>query len=570
MHRVFKKLIPFFVAIVLILVIGTITFGKIYMEKYSYSTEIADLDEYFQIAGGQKAIVLQDEMIEEKAIVYEENCYFSLEMVHTYFNDTFYADFKENLLLYTTPTEIISVTFGEKEMDVNGAISVLEYVPAVIQDGIVYISADYVKAYTNMSIEVYEKHIQIYNQWGSREMAEVKKDTAIRIKGGIKSPIIRQLVKGEMVEILETMETWSKVKTGDAYVGYVENKLLTNYNTQEEIPVSDYVEPEYTSLTKDEKISIGWHAIGGITGNDTLESVAATAKGMDVIAPTWFSLTDSLGNIQSFGTTNYVSRAHDLGLEVWGVIDDFNYSNTNDVEINVYNVLSSTTTRGNLINNIIEEAQALAIDGINVDFEKVTVDGGEHFAQFIRELSIQCRLKGLVLSVDNYVPFGYNTYYRRDVQGKVADYVIIMGYDEHYHGSGDPGSVASIGYVSDGIDKTLEEVPNNKIINALPLYSILWKTEGANITDEYITLLNTENFLSRISEHVVWDEETAQDYAEWTEGAVTYQYWAENEKSIGVKLNVMTTKNIGGVAVWRLGYETSAIWDLITAYTNSN
>ena len=80
----------------------------------------------------------------------------------------------------------------------------------------------------------------------------------------------------------------------------------------------------------------------------------------------------------------------------------------------------------------------------HVDFEQVPGDAGEDYIEFLRELSNPCRANGLVLSVDNYVPRGYNSHYHWKEQGIVADYVIIMGYDEHYGGSQEVGSVASI------------------------------------------------------------------------------------------------------------------------------
>ena len=149
--------------------------------------------------------------------------------------------------------------------------------------------------------------------------------------------------------------------------------------------------------------------------------------------------------------------------------------------------------------------------------------------------------------------------------------MIIMGYDEHWHGSGDPGSVASIEYVSNGLARTLEEeqVPAEKVVNALPFYTILWKTEGAEVTDQYITLNNVEDYLQRMNIQPEWDETVCQNYAEWQSGSATYQIWVEDEESIAVKLNVMNAKNIGGVAVWRLGYGTSEAWDLIAAFANS-
>lgn len=559
-----KKLIPVIIALILILIIGAATAGTIVFDKYSYSKEKADLQEYFGVSGDKLAIVLQDEVISEKARLIDGTCYFDLNTVHKYFNDWFYADVNEMLLLYVLPETVDTVNMGTAATAEDGSKNL-----AFVENGKIYVAVEHVQKFTNFSVDMYEGRVQVYTQWGDKRVVTVEKDTEVRLKGGIKSPILKEVAEGEELEVLEKMENWSKVKTQDAIIGYVENKRISEESIEKETPVTSYTEPEYTTHQMEGKVCLGWHSIGGVGGNSTLESTVVNAKSMNVIAPTWFSLCDNEGNYESFGTADYVQRAHNMGLEVWGVLDDFNYNNVHDAGISVLEVLSSTTKRTHLINNIVQEAVALGLDGINLDFERVTQDCGEHFAQFVKELSVQCRLNSLTFSIDSYVPFNFNEYLRRDVQGKVADYVIIMGYDEHWHGSGDPGSVASLNYVSNGIDKTLESVPKEKVINALPFYSILWKTEGAKVTDEYLTMNNTQDFLDRIGREGVWDEETQQLYVEWTSGNTKYQLWAETEESIMVKLNVMRAKEIAGVAVWRLGYGTPSVWEMISAYVNS-
>lgn len=562
-----KRILPVIIAILLILVIAGGALGKVLLDKYSYSKEEADWNEFYQVSESDRsAIILQDEMVEEQALIRDDVCYFDLATVHKYMNEVFYADMTEKLLLYANPTEVIRTTFGETSYTTTEGTQDAGYVISFVEGDTVYVAADYVKLFTNYSYDCYDRHVQVYTEWGTRQVAQLKKDTAVRLRGGVKSPILTQAAKGDTLEILEQMETWSKVKTADSVIGYVENKRLGDITEETETPVTDYQEPEYTALTSDSKICLGWHSIGGVGGNDTLYSMVSGTKGMNVIAPTWFSLTDENGSIRNFGTANYVTAAHNMGLQVWGVVDNFNYANETGTAISTLNMLSSTTSRQNFVRNVTDAAVSLGLDGINVDFEQLSSDCGPHYVEFIRELSIQCRNRGLVLSIANYVPFNFNDYYRLDIQGQVADYVIIMGYDEHWHGSKDPGSVASISYVSGGLDRTLQEVPANKVVNALPFYTILWKTEGTDVTDEYITMNNEADFMNRAGVTAEWDEETCQNYAEWTSGNATYQIWLEDAESIAVKLNMMATKNIGGVAVWRLGYGTQAAWELINAY----
>lgn len=564
-----KKFFPVLIALVLIILIAGIAVGSFLVEKYSYSKEKADLNEYFQVSGDRMAIVLQDDMLEEKAVLKNGICYFDLATIHQYLNEIFYVDRVENLLLYTTATEIIQSDLGGSTYNDASGNQDAGYVISFVENDTVYIAAEFVKRYTNFSYDIYDMHIQIYNEWGTRQVAEIKKNTQIRLKGGIKSPILSEVKAGDTVELLERMETWSRVKSQDSIIGYVENKFLINENTVSETPVTDYTAPDYTSIAMDGKVSLGWHSIGGTGGNATLDSMIAGTKGMNVIAPTWFSMNDNEGGFRSFASSDYVARAHSLGLKVWGVLDNFNYKNETGTDVDSFAVLSSTARRQRLAQGIADAAVSLGLDGINIDFEQLGADCGEHFVQFLRELSILCRNNNLVLSIDNYVPFNFNEYYRLDIQGQIADYVIIMGYDEHWHGSGNPGSVASINYVSNGISKTVEKVPAKKVINALPFYTIVWTTEGTTVTDEYLTIARTPEFLSSLGMQPVWDEETCQNYLEWTEGNKLRNVWLEDAESIRVKLNVMNTNNIGGVAVWRLGYGNQAVWELINAYVNS-
>ena len=562
-----KKLIPVLIAIVLIIVIGGVSVGAALFERYSYSKERADLSAYFQMNGeSDVAIILQDELIEERARLFDNAYYLDLTTVHKYFNDRFYEDKGEGLLLYTLPDDIVRTVIGSSEVSGKSGTEELPYVPARYEGDVLYLAIDFVKNYANFSYEGFGEpnRLQIYTQWNERAVAEINKDPAVRVLGGVKSEILKDMTAGDKVIILEEMESWSKVKTGDSIIGYVENKRLENAAAESPIPVTDYVEPEYTSITRDHKINLGWHVIGGPAGNDTLSEAVANTKGLNVISPTWFKLNDSEGGFVSFASQDYVDKAHGMGLEVWALVENIEYADS----IDMYALLSSTTKRARLIDSLVSTALDYNIDGINVDFEQISTDCGEHYIEFIRELSIPCRANGIVLSVDNYVPTGYTDHYDRGEQGVVADYVIIMGYDEHYSGSDQAGSVASINFVEEGIERTVEQVPAHKVINAVPFYTRIWETKGAELGSQAVGMAAAEEYVSAHNIALEWDEETCQNYGEYTEGGSLFQVWLEDERSIEVKLNIMEKYQIGGVAGWRLGFEKPEIWDVIGVYLN--
>lgn len=307
----------------------------------------------------------------------------------------------------------------------------------------------------------------------------------------------------------------------------------------------------------------------------------ADMKGVNVISPTWIKLADNEGNIESIASSDYVNLAHRCNMEVWALVDNFKE------EVKSKEIFSYTSKRENLINQLIAEVLKYNIDGINIDFEGLSPEVGEDYIQFIRELSIKCRINGIVLSIDNYnyVEEAGTGYYDRAAQGEVADYIINMGYDEHTGDTGKSGSVASIDYVRRGIENTLQEVPAEKVINAIPFYSRLWqetpKTQeelaAEDASEEYIPYKLSSEFMgmdtmesrcNAAGAEKVWDETTCQYYFEYVQDGITYKAWMEEERSIEEKLKLMKEYNLAGVAAWKLGFERDSIWDTIIKYTN--
>ena len=563
-----KKIIPAIVAIALILLVLAGSFGMKLLDRFSYSNEKQNLEEYYGLSEGDQgsvAIVLQNEKIDTQAKLIDGRCYMEIEDVQALLNERFYYDKNESLLIYTTPTQKIVSGVGTNAYSVDGGDNTTDYTISVAEGDSLYIALDYIKQYTNFSYELFTEpnRMQLRTQWGSRESASIKKTTNLRVKGGVKSPILREVAEAETVTILEEMETWTKVKTSDAMIGYVENKFLIERMTEEEIAVTDYEVPEYTSIHRDYKINLGWHAVYTESGNDTFDSVVNGTGTMNVISPTWFFLDGDEGDIKAIPSHSYVEKAHSRNMEVWALLEDIT------LESNTYEVLSYTSRRENLIRNLMNYVLEYNIDGINIDLEGINYESGEHFTQFLRELSIECRLNGIVLSVDNYVPRESNTFYNRKEQGIVADYVIIMGYDEHWGGGGVAGSVASIDYVRDGIEKTLEEVSAEKVVNAIPFYTRVWKTNNGEVTSEALGMEKAEEFIAKYDVPTVWDEETCQNYGEIEMGSTLYQVWLEDAQSIETKLTVMKSYDLGGVAAWKLGLEDKSIWDVIDAFVKS-
>lgn len=588
-----KKLMPVLAGILFLILIAVICVIVAIIEKNTPTKEKADVYGYFSIEkeGNEAGLVWKDQLLEEKAYVFDGAVYMRYETVCEYLNERIYWDRNENVLLYALPTELVKAEVGSKDYYQGKNKNSMETVIVKTEGDVTYIALDFVQLFTNMEYEYYEEPSRVVIEADTRTInsAAVKKINSkskaekycvVREKADIKSPILKDLENEEELEVVEQGKKWSRVRTKDGYIGYILNKYVTT--AEEKMLSREFHAPEYTNIRKDYTVNMAWHQVTNSKANDNLLTTIANTKGLTTISPTWFALVDNEGSVSSIATQSYVNYAHQLGLEVWGLVADFN----NDrIPIDVNTLLSYTSKREKIINQLIAAAIENNLDGINVDFELISQEGAPHFLEFIRELSIKCRNNGLVLSIDNYVPTESSMYYNRAEEGAIADYIIIMGYDEHYGGSEEAGSVASLGFVKTGVERTLEEVPAEKVILAVPFFTRLWsetpKTEeeiaAASDTEEFVpynlsssiySMAKSETFLASKGLTPEWSEESGQNYVEYVENEVTYKMWVEDEKSIEEKLKVMKENGLAGVSAWKLGLEKNSIWDTILKYVN--
>lgn len=545
--------------------------GIVIINKMTPSNDVILLTEYYQMEDSEVLIILQDEIYSKTGLIVDGTVYIDFDTVKREFNHRFYWDQNENILTYTTPTEIIQAdAVGSKYSVTKSMIKTeasSEYPIIKLYGDEVYVALDFVEKYSDIKSRLYVEpnRLVINYKWGDYLFTEVTKDTQLRLEPDIKSPVLVQLSTGDELMYMTKDEApkkgFAKVMTKDGVIGYVREKHVKEsfYKTIE----SSYQPQEYTAQTRPDKINLVFHQIFNTEAAAKLEELISQTKGVNVVSPTWFSITDVSGSISSLASHDYVKKAKMLGLEVWALVDDFN------TEVDMYELLSHTSRRENLSNALLEAAMQYKINGINIDFEKIPSKAGEHYIQFLRELSVKCRNNGIVLSVDNYVPAPYNQYYDREEQGKIVDYIIVMAYDEHHAGSDIAGPVASIGFVKDAIQNTLKEVPKEKTIIALPFYSRLWKeTSEGEVTSESFAMTPASKILTDNGVEPVWNDTYGSFYGEYEKDGAVYKIWLEDEKSIEEKMKVVYDANVAGIGAWKLGLEKEEVWNVIIRYMN--
>ena len=559
-----KKAAPVLVVLILIVLVGAAGVGSFLINRYKPGTEYMAGNEYFNLTDENSVALIQNgELLEEQAVLIGGEPYAAYTYVESQLNSCFYWDEETKGILLTTSGGVQTLLPGDAAIAKTPGGQ-----PAVQQesDGKVYISLDVVKEYTDLDYAYYSdpNRVVIRNEWDGVEQATVQSDTAqVRQKGGIKSLILADVQKGDTLLYLENLDNWCKVMTADGYTGYIQTEDISE---PEAIEARTAKKDSYERITRDHKINLVWHQSTSTESNDAMAEMTAEMTGVNVISPTWFSVTDETGTISSLASADYVKLAHDAGREVWGLIDNFNeaFDETTD--------LAYASVRSRIIEQLLAEAASCGMDGINVDFENLKEAGIPHYLQFLRELTSAAHAQNLVVSVDTPVPQAYTMYYQRGEQARFVDYMIVMAYDEHFAGSEEAGSVSSLPFVQQAVEEMTRVMPADQVICGIPFYTRVWteKFGQSAITSEVLGMDGAKNYAKENQMTETWDESLGKNVATVKTSDVRYTIWMEDEQSMEEKLKVIQSADLAGVAEWKLGFECADVWSLISEYIETN
>lgn len=559
-----KKAAPVLVVLILIVLVGAAGIVSFLINRYKPGTEYMAGNEYFNLTDENSVALIQNgELLEEQAVLIGGEPYAAYTYVESQLNSCFYWDEETKGILLTTSGGVQTLLPGDAAVAKTPGGQ-----PAVQQesDGKVYISLDVVKEYTDLDYAYYSdpNRVVIRNEWDGVEQATVQSDTAqVRQKGGIKSLILADVQKGDTLLYLENLDNWCKVMTADGYTGYIQTEDISE---PEAIEARTAKKDSYERITRDHKINLVWHQSTSTESNDAMAEMTAEMTGVNVISPTWFSVTDETGTISSLASADYVKLAHEAGREVWGLIDNFNeaFDETTD--------LAYASVRSRIIEQLLAEAASCGMDGINVDFENLKEAGIPHYLQFLRELTSAAHAQNLVVSVDTPVPQAYTMYYQRGEQARFVDYMIVMAYDEHFAGSEEAGSVSSLPFVQQAVEEMTRVMPADQVICGIPFYTRVWteKFGQSAITSEVLGMDGAKNYAKENQMTETWDASLGQNVATVETSDARYTIWMEDEQSMEEKLKVIQSADLAGVAEWKLGFERADVWSLISEYIETN
>lgn len=540
-----------------LIIIGGIAVGVLI---WMPNTEEVDPITYFsEFTPGQLNLVFEDKRIEgiEPVIEIEGISYLAQDFVKQYIDDAVFYDAQEGVLTITTVNEVVRMTRGSNEVNRNGKSSQMNE-PLLEKDGVAYISEHYLEDRYNVAIErgVDGRLYKVSDLATKKQIAEVKvRKSALRTHPDHKMAIIDRVKKGHEVIVYSVQNGYARVRNENGMIGFIKEKDIEIVGETEVIEDKVY-EPLSSKNPLNEKVKLVWDQLAVRTAGNWNSTKYTQIKGANVISPTWFEFEDSEGNLVNRGSKEYVDRAHSKGLQVWGLLNH-NFLEPQLTKI----ILTSTSRRQHVIDQLLNYADVYHLDGINIDIENIQPEFSEEWVQFMRELYPQAKGKGLTVSVDVYMPSAWSGHYERTKIAEVVDYFIIMAYDEHWSGSKQAGPVASLPWVSQGLQLTLEEVPKEKLVLGMPTFSRMWAETDTGLETRAYGMEEVKRRMNELGIETILDEYTGQLYGEKLVNGKLYKVWLEDAKTIAKRVELIEQHDLEGYAIWRLGLETPDVWE---------
>lgn len=542
-------------------------------EKYSTEDKVV---KFFE--SGKINLLIEDNLINSPAppVINGGEIFIPFDIVKKYIDSTIYKEADGSVVTVTSEDKVIRmknsslqsfVNMEPVELDMTARyIDSVLYVPVVIFSEIFKIEAvykedsnvviiDFLKNYEHKGIVSPKINVQTSNEDGitTEKKASSLKTVAVRTGKSIKTPIYKEIGEsGETVDVYAIEGAWAKIRTTEGIVGYVETRFLTSSINYKDLTVN------LIRRTPDEleDIVLAWQFIYKTT--PPIEEFMEFSE-INVYSPTWFTVTDAEGTIESRADMPYVEKVHEIGARIWPL-----FSNTfNDIDMTSA-ILNNPDARDNIIRQLLSYAQLYELDGINLDFENIYLKDRDAYTQFVREIMPYAQDMDLKISVDVGVPGGSDNYslcYDHENLSKEADYIMVMTYDQHWASSPIAGSQAQLQWVSDMIELTLLSVNPDKLLIGLPFYTRMWRdTDGVVKNYKTLGIDDTLEFINEKDIEMVWDEESGQFFATYTEDGSVYKMWVEEKESLTLKAELVEKFGLRGVAAWQLSLGNEDAW----------
>jgi spore germination protein YaaH len=308
-------------------------------------------------------------------------------------------------------------------------------------------------------------------------------------------------------------------------------------------------------------LNIGW-----VSGNNQILQHLSDYQNLNIVSPALASIDDQFNlHVTSDAVTNTI---HTQGKAIWARV-----IMNSDTKTNVHAFLTNQDKVQELIKQIHQTALRNNWNGINLDIENVNAGDREVFSQFIIQLSHELKKTSIVLSIDlppdpsgkknQQSPFDHK------VLGEYCNYVVFMGYDQHWSTDPIPGPVTSLSWLKQNIQEFIQTgISPEKIILGLPAYTRIWEQnqQGSIVKDPAEPIQYIESLVEQNHRNLSWDSTLGEYYTSYQVNNLQYKIWLPTVKSFNIYLNLISQFHLGGSAVWNLDFMNTSYWNQI--YSN--
>ncbi len=557
------------IVIIIAIIIGVLV-GAGYIALNKFLTEKDN--------GGIKLAINFTNVTEKtKQEIFMENdvLYLSIEDIKIYYDKNIYFDSKYNQIVTSSEDKLAVLKIDENSMEVNGEKKSIKGA-AKQKNKVYYLPISDMEEVYNIKVKKVNNNIAIESLDRKSKKGVVKKNINLKAKARDLSGNIEKIKKGSNVWIAEIdsnsmPEGWLKVRTESGRIGYIKEKDVKDIVVERE--------EKESSKFVDGKVSIVWDYYSQYA--KAPDNTGKIYDGVNVVSPSFFYL--DLRDMQKAGAVQkdakdqarikenvgisgeaYIKWAHSNGYKVWAMVSNETISTTID---EFSEIINDYELRKIMIEDIVSYVEKYDLEGINIDFEYMYGEDKDAFSKFIIELAPRLRALNACLSVDVTAPDGdkdWSECYNRNVIGNTADYIVLMGYDQY--GANGLGSTSEHKWVENSINKMIkyDEVPTEKLVLGLPLYTKLWRTkDGKKAGDpDTISIRNIKsNILNGVKKE--WLEDAQQYFVQYERGGYLYKLWIEDEESFEKKLLLVNKYNLAGAAYWRKGFDSDEVWNVV-------
>lgn len=550
-------------------IVGTLTFlfmmsGLVFWLVYPFPS-----DEKVSYFKQENSIIFNKSLTKYKAI-YEEQVYLPLSFVKKHIDSSIRYDESSTSVIVTTTQKVFQMPTDSLNYFINNGEMKLSFPIIRSKQDEIYVATEWLEKVYPVKTNYYQdtQAVQVYTNNEIIQKGQVLPEedidlTRLRVDSTLSSPYITEVRNEDSLVIEGDTGDFFKVRLKSGVSGYLKKSVVKLMDaTQIKVEVEEKKAPFEPTI--EWPIHVTWDGIYKASSNN---KPVPALNGVQVISPTWFEIKNGDGDIRNIASKEYVKKAKQNNFRVWAL-----FSNGFETE-RTHESLATFEKRSKMIKQLLSYAEIYDLDGINIDFENVYEKDGPLVTQFVREFTPLAHEAGLVVSMD--ITFISNSgrwskFYERSKLAESVDYLMVMAYDEHWGKSPKAGSVSSLPWVERNLERLLKEVPHDRLILGVPMYTRLWKIEtqddGTNtVSSKALSMDKATEWVENRNITPLYDPSTGQDYVEFDvpEEDVTYKMWLENKTSLQKRARLVHQYQLAGIASWSKYFANEEAWDIL-------